>query len=100
VHHIPVMDGDEIAGIITTLAVQGQDPQTPVSTVYTPDPYVVELSTALESVLRDMASRHVGSAIVTREGRLAGVFTWGDACLAFAEFLDEMYPPPGGDEAA
>ena len=100
VHHLPVKDGDEIVGIITNLAVQGRDAQTPVSSVYTRDPYVVELSTALEGVLRDMASRHLGSAIVTREGRLAGVFTCGDACLAFAEHLAELFPPPGGDEAA
>ena len=100
VHHLPVMEGDEIVGIITTRAVQGQDAEAPVSSVYTRDPYVVELSTALEGVLRDMAARHLGSAIVTREGRLAGVFTCGDACLAFAEHLAETFPPPGGDEAA
>ncbi len=53
-----------------------------------------------ENVLVTMADRHIGSAIVTRRGKLAGVFTTLDACRAFGRYLQENFPHPQGDDAA
>ena len=97
VHHLPVMEGNRIAGMLTARAVAADGP---VRGAYAADPYVVDLHTTLPEVLHGMAERRVGSAIVTRDGRLSGVFTWVDACRAFAEHLEEHFPLPGGDDAA
>jgi acetoin utilization protein AcuB len=53
------------------------------------DCYIVDLATPLAAVLRHMATQRIGSAIVTRRGKLAGVFTVNDACRAFADHLDD-----------
>jgi CBS domain-containing protein len=51
------------------------------------DVYSVERDETLDRVLSEMADRHIGSAIVTDGGKIAGVFTATDACRHFAEFL-------------
>jgi len=71
-----------------------------VQDVHVSEVYAVELGEPLENVLLTMAARHIGSAIVTRHGRLAGVFTWVDACRCFGKYLQEAFPHPDGDEAA
>ena len=53
------------------------------------DCYIVDLATPLAAVLRHMAAQRIGSAVVTRRGKLAGVFTTNDACRAFADYLDD-----------
>jgi CBS domain-containing protein len=64
------------------------------------DCYIVDLATPLASVLRHMATQRIGSAVVTRRGKLAGVFTANDACRAFADYLDERAAIDGNDDAA
>lgn len=101
IHHLPVTDGAALVGIVTTRDLVGRDPGIGrVADVYTPDPYLVDLATPLDEVLFTMAVRHIGSAIVTRHGKLAGIFTHIDACRTFAAFLRQHYPLPTGDEAA
>ncbi len=51
------------------------------------DVYSIERDEPLDRVLGEMADRHIGSAIVTDGGKIAGVFTATDACRCFAEFL-------------
>lgn len=63
------------------------------------DCYIVDLSTPLSAVVRHMATQRIGSAVVTRRGKLAGVFTTSDACRAFADYLDDV-TAIDGDEAA
>jgi hypothetical protein len=47
-----------------------------------------------------MARRHIGSAIVMRRGKLAGIFTAVDACRILSEYLDALFPSSGGNAAA
>jgi CBS domain-containing protein len=54
------------------------------------DCYIVDLATPLAAVLRHMAAQRIGSAVVTRRGKLAGVLTANDACRAFADYLDDV----------
>lgn len=105
IHHLPVVNGHELVGVVTQrdmLAAQARgDGAALVADVYIAEPYVVDLETALDEVLLGMAERHVGSVLVTRHGRLAGVFTVTDACRVFGEDLRERYPPlPDGDIVA
>jgi CBS domain-containing protein len=63
------------------------------------DCYIVDLATPLTVVLRHMATERIGSAVVTRRGKLAGVFTANDACRAFADYLDDVVAIDDDDAA-
>jgi CBS domain-containing protein len=62
------------------------------------DCYIVDLATPLAAVLRHMAVNRIGSAVVTRRGKLAGVFTANDAVRAFADHLENLTAIDDGDE--
>jgi CBS domain-containing protein len=61
-------------------------------------PYVVEMTTPLDEVALEMAERHIGSAVVVRHGKLAGIFSTVDACRLLGEFLRDRFSD--GPEAA
>lgn len=109
IHHLPVTENHDVVGIITqrdmmaALArrkARGRNTKLSVSDIYVPEVFLVDLGEPLKNVLQTMADRHIGSAVVTRQGRLAGVFTSADACRCFAEFIGEVFPDPGDDRAA
>jgi len=62
--------------------------------------YIVDLATPLDAVVRHMAEHRIGSAIVTRKGKLVGVFTATDACRAFADYLDAEVTDDDEDDVA
>jgi CBS domain-containing protein len=108
IHHLPVTRDGKLAGLVSDRDIKlvlGPDfaypdeAQTRVRDVMVRDAYVVDLEARLDEVLHHMAAHQLGSAIVTREGRLAGVFTTTDACRQFAEFLREQFRRSGGDAA-
>ena len=109
ISHLPVTRDGELAGIIAErdiLLLLGTDPvegdrrQPPVTAAMVKDTYIVDMDTRLDEVLNHMADHHLSSAIVTRRGKLVGVFTVADACRHFAEFLQEQVRRSGGDDAA
>jgi CBS domain-containing protein len=63
-----------------------------------PDVFAVDIESRLEDVLLLMAERQLGSARVTRHGKLVGIFTATDACRCFGEYLRDLRP--GEDEPA
>ncbi len=104
VHHLPVTENHTIVGVVShrdiiAARAEGKDTAA-VSDVLVANPYLVDLNEPIENVLSAMAGRHIGSAIVTRQGRLAGIFTWVDVCRCFAEYIRTRFPRGGGDEAA
>ena len=109
VRHLPVTKDRQVVGVITdrdlTSAMQVQSKSSEfgglsVSELYMADPYIVSIDEPLENVLLTMAERHIGSAIVTRAGKLAGMFTSVDACRSFGDYLREHFPQPGGNNVA
>jgi acetoin utilization protein AcuB len=64
------------------------------------DPYMVDIHAPLDRVVHEMAARHVGSAIVLRNGKLAGIFTVTDACRILGNILVRRFRNPDDDEAA
>jgi predicted transcriptional regulator len=106
IHHLPVTDKHDIVGIVTSRDLMSarsgkwrrREPR--VEDVCVKDIYIVDLREPLANVVSTMAERHIGSAIVTRQGRLAGVFTWVDACRCLGALLHASVPPVGGDDAA
>ena len=109
VRHLPVTRDRQVVGVITdrdmTSAMhvhsQAHDAGSlSVSDLYMADPYIVSLDEPLENVLLTMAERHIGSAIVTRAGKLVGMFTAVDACRSFGEYLHGHFPRPDGHHVA
>ncbi len=108
IHHLPVTRDGELAGIVSDRdlkLVVGPDFAYPdgravhVGSVMISPAYTVELEAHLDDVLAYMAERRIGAALVTRKGKLAGVFTVTDACRHFAEFLREQFRRSGGSVA-
>jgi CBS domain-containing protein len=63
-------------------------------------PYVVTFNTPLNEVVAQMAQRRIGSVIVTRKGKLAGILSAIDVCRIFAEYLDNQFGTVSGNDAA
>jgi acetoin utilization protein AcuB len=108
IHHLPVTEDGRLTGLVSDRDIKlvlGPDfaypseKETRVGDVMVRDAYIVDLETRLDEVLHHMAEHHLGSAIVTREGKLAGVFTTTDACAHFADFLREQFRRAGGGAA-
>ncbi len=100
IRHLPVMREGKLAGIVSqrelevALAVIAErDPQghpelvLPVWGVCHRNPYTVDLERPIAEVADAMANEHLGSVLVTRHGKLAGIITTVDICRAFAELV-------------
>jgi acetoin utilization protein AcuB len=109
IRHLPVTENQKLVGVLTDRDIKlflgpefgyPDQKEITVKDVYMEHPYIVDLNERLDKVLKTMAMKHIGSVLVTRNGKLAGVFTSTDACESFAEFLRDHFRPPGGNEAA
>ena len=109
IHHLPVKKEGEVVGVITRRDIEkfqrfrgiespGED--VTITDIYIRNPYIVDLDELLDNVLLYMATHHIGSALVTKNGRLAGLFTTNDACRTFGEYLQNHFRPQNGDDAA
>jgi len=95
IRHLPVTDSGVLVGVLSdrdiaflSSAVEADLKQLLlVRDVCSLDVYSVEGDEPLDRVLSEMSDRHIGSAIVTDGGKIAGVFTATDACRHFAEYL-------------
>ena len=96
IRHLPVVDGNRLAGLLTDRDIKlllGPDFDYPppgdlkVRDAYTDSPYVVDYDSPLEKVVAEMSKRRIGSALVTRDGDLTGIFTATDALRVLAETL-------------
>jgi len=109
VRHLPVTHDNRVVGVITDSDMTSATNlhSSPASAgslsvrdLYMSDPYIVSVDEPLDKVLLTMAERHIGSAIVTKAGKLVGMFTSVDACRSFGEYLRGQFPQRGGDEVA
>ena len=110
IRHLPVVEGGKLVGIISerdvnlgmSLSPSAYDSkQLMVSAAYIPQPYAVEMNARIDIVLREMVERHIGSAIVTKDGKVTGIFTATDACQHYRDLLLKVFgQPPPGTEAA
>jgi len=109
IHHLPVTEDGGLIGMVSSRDIQvildsapkdADEEQLKVSDVMREETFTVDLSERLDSVLHRMAEHHLHSVVVTRKGKLAGIFTHVDACSAFAEFLREQLRRSGGGTAA
>lgn len=106
IHHLPVTKKQQLAGVLSDrdihlhLGSEKDAEKIRVRDVYMDHPCIVDLNERLDLVLRMMQERHVGAVLVTRNDRLAGVFTLTDVCRSYADLLQKEARPPSGDDAA
>jgi acetoin utilization protein AcuB len=109
IRHLPVQENGRVVGVVSERDLQhrmhrgaatGEKAQLRARDVMVGDPYVVSFRTPLNEVMAQMALRHIGSAIVLRRGKLAGILSAVDVCRIFAEYLTALFPEAGGDAAA
>jgi acetoin utilization protein AcuB len=109
VRHLPVKRGNALVGVLTDRDLKraldpdlGLPPKDElfVRGVFQPDPYIVDSSEPLDNVLEHMAAEHIGSALVTKNGHLVGIFTATDACRVFCRHLRSIFPKNSGDAVA
>ncbi|ANM31515.1 hypothetical protein ABI59_21000 [Acidobacteria bacterium Mor1] len=102
IRHLPVVEEGELCGMLSQRDMDRAEKMGPtrVREVCSRRTYCVDMSTPVTHVLRRMAEAQVGSAMVTRQGKLVGIFTTTDACRAYAETLKTLFPRPDGEDAA
>jgi acetoin utilization protein AcuB len=109
IRHIPVQEEGRVVGLISErdlhrlvnpalptvdkAAIRARD-------ISLPDPYVVEMDTPLDQVAAAMAERHIGSAIVVRNGKLVGILSTTDVCQTLSGVLASYFANPSGGDAA
>jgi len=109
IRHLPVKDGTTLVGVLTDRDLKraldpnlGLPPEEElfVRDVFVPDAYVVDVTERLDGVLDHLSTRHIGSALVTRNGRLVGIFTLVDAARLYYQHLRALFPStPSADVA-
>ena len=100
IRHLPVKDGDQLIGVVSDRDIKRAKRELHVSDIVVRETYIVDLTERLDSVLLHLAQRHIGCALVVKEGRLAGIFTTTDACRVFGEYLRSLFPTEPGDDVA
>lgn len=110
IRHLPVVENRKIKGLISDRDIKlvlGPEFDYPnprelvVEDAMIDDPYIVDSETSIIAVLDEMASRHIGAALVTKNDSLVGIFSATDACREFSNWLKNETPvtPEGADIA-
>jgi acetoin utilization protein AcuB len=107
IRHVPVQEEGRVLGVISERDLhhlvhdalpEADKARLRIRHLLRNEPYVVEMTTPLDEVAAEMARRHLGSAVILRHGRLAGIFSTVDACRVLSEILRHRFSE--GPEAA
>jgi acetoin utilization protein AcuB len=109
IRHVPVQRDGEVIGIVSerdlhhwrSQAAPERDKTVLLAAdAMVPNPYVVAFDTPLSEVASEMNRRRIGSALVVRQGKLAGILSVMDICRILANVLDAEFPVKNGNDAA
>lgn len=94
VRHLPVLKGGDLIGMLTdrdiNLVLSFESPtaaKMKVEEACSERPYTTSPNSPLDQVVAHMAEKKLGSAIITDNGKVVGIFTDVDAMRALAELL-------------
>jgi acetoin utilization protein AcuB len=94
IRHLPVLSGGHLVGMITERDIalveglKGVDPEVlKVEEAMSTQTYKVSPEAPLDEVVREMASKKYGSAIVEQNNKIVGIITTVDVCQALADLL-------------
>ena len=108
IRHVPVQQDGRVVGIVSKRdlyhLLSRFVPETDRGRIRARDimleePYIVAFDTPLNEVAREMAKRHIGSAIVLHHEKLAGIVSATDISRILAEILESEFTSPGDDAA-
>jgi len=108
-HHLPVTESGQLVGVLSERDIHFLDSpfssatredELYVKDVYHSRVFAVDIHDALEDVLRIMADQHLGSVLVTKHGKLAGILTPNDVYRKFSEVIHKLKARPDGNDAA
>lgn len=95
IRHLPVLRGGLLVGIVSERdlamveSLPGVDPnEVTVREAMTSEPYAVPPTASLRAVLREMADRKYGTAVVVEGERAVGIVTTTDALRLCVDLLD------------
>ena len=101
IRHLPVLDGGQLVGLVSQRdlhlieALSDVKPDdVPVEEAMSQAPFTVPPDALLEDVVREMAEKKYGSAVVMEKGNAVGVFTTVDALRVLANLLDDKKTRP------
>lgn len=111
IRHLPVQENGKIVGIVSERDLHHHIKRSSSAEekdklcarhIMVPEPYIASFRTPLNEVVFEMARRRIGSVIVQRQGKLAGILSAIDVCRILGEYLESMFPGGrgGGDSAA
>jgi len=109
IRHLPVQQKGKLVGIVSERDLHHRVPRSAppeekarlcARDIMVTEPYVVAFKAPLSEVVSQMAQRHIGSVLVTRKGKLAGIVSAIDVCRIFAEYLDNQFGVRPGNDAA
>jgi acetoin utilization protein AcuB len=109
IHHLPVAKDGKLLGMLSDRDLRwaldpvfdlGEEEKVKVEVVYRRNLFTCDINARLDDVLLEMAEEHYGSAMVTKHGKLVGIFTVTDACRIFGEYLSKRFAGATADEVA
>ncbi len=100
IRHLPVTSEGRLVGMLSerdlklafAIAATSESEGLNVGDVCNLEAYVVEYNTPLDQVLIYLAEQRMGSALITRNGKLVGIITNSDIYRSYSEHLKIAFP--------